>query len=234
MKWENHLNMPVIISNNPLEDEQLLSEVRSPVTIPKILKITIWGINLNNPLDLDLPISQIEVEQDLVIHLEPIPIPTPTLIKVNQHLSEVRLLDKKIIDRITLFLPTGEIFQTSMRRLIEMKLKYPKPDRGVDLEHLPNILMFFNRVILLLSKWVEDDLPDPLEIRCIVKYLIKMIESDLLPKMIEHRINDIEKIEDLLIMRVTLEFKLKLRSVIEDQSLHNMFEMITKSLDPDL
>ena len=52
--------------------------------------------------------------------------------------------------------------------------------------------------------------------------------------MIEYRPNDIEKIEDLLIKRVTLEFKLKLQSAIEDQSFRNMFEMITRSLDPDL
>jgi len=113
---------------------------------------------LNNPPEVDLPISQVEVEQNLVIPLEPIPIPTP--IKVNQHLSEVKLLDKKIIDRITLSLPIGEILGTSMKRLIEMKLKYLNPDQEVDLEHLPYILIFYNRVILLLSNWVEDDLPD--------------------------------------------------------------------------
>ena len=52
--------------------------------------------------------------------------------------------------------------------------------------------------------------------------------------MIEYRPNGIERIEDLLIKRVTLEFKLKLQSAIEDQSFRNMFEMITRSLDPDL
>jgi hypothetical protein len=146
------------------------------------------------------------VVRDSVI--PPEPIPTPTLIKVNQHLSEVQLLDNKIIDRITLFLPIGETLQRSMKRLIEKKSKFPKPDREVDLEHLPNILMFFNRVILLLlSNWVEEDLPDQLGIRYTTKYLIKMIENsiDLLPRMIEHPTNDIEKIEDPLIMRVTPE-----------------------------
>ena len=174
--------------------------------------------------------------RDSVTLLEPIPIPTPIQIKVNQHLKEVKPLDKKIIDRITLFLPTGETLQRSMKRLIEMKLKYPKLDRGADLEHLPNILMFSNRVILLLPNWVEEDLPDQLGIRYTIKYLIKMIENsiDLLPRMIEHPTNDIEKIEDLLIMRVTLESKPKLRSVIEDQWFLNMFEMITESLDLDL
>jgi hypothetical protein len=177
------------------------------------------------------------VVQDSVKPLEPTPIPTLIPTKVNQHLKEVKPIDKKIIDRITLPLPTGEILQRSMKRLIEMKLKYPKPDREVDLEHLPNILMFSSRVILLLpSNWVEADLTDPLGIRYIIKYLTKMIENsiDLLPRMIEHPINDIETIEGLLITRVILEFKLKLRLVIEDQSFLNMFEMITRSLDPGL
>jgi hypothetical protein len=166
------------------------------------------------------------VVRDSVILLEPIP--TPTLIKVNQHLSEVQPLDKKIIDRITLFFPIGETLQRSMKRLIEMKLKYPKLDRGADLEHLPSILMFSNRVILLLPNWVEEDLPDQLGIRYTINHLIKMIENsiDLLPRMIEHPTNDIEKIEDLLIMRVTLESKPKLRSVIEDQWFLNMFEKV--------
>jgi hypothetical protein len=172
------------------------------------------------------------VERDSVILPEPFP--TPTIIKLNQHLNEVQLLDKKIIDRITPFLPTGETLQRSMKRLIEMKLKYPKLDRGADLEHLPSILMFSNRVILLLPNWVEEDLPDQLGIRYTINHLIKMIENDLLPRTIEHPTNDIEKLEGLLMMRVTLDSKLKLRSVIEDQSFLNMYEMITESLDPDL
>jgi hypothetical protein len=90
--------------------------------------------------------------------------------------------------------------------------------------------------LVLLPNWVEEDLPDQLGIRYTINHLIKMIENsiDLLPRMIEHPTNDIEKIEDLLIMRVTLESKPKLRSVIEDQWFLNMFEMITESLDPDL
>ena len=129
----------------------------------------------NNPREVDLPISQVEVEQGLVIPLESTPI--PTLIKVYQHLSEVKLLDKKIIDKLTLSLPIGEILGTSMKRLIEMKLKFLKPDLEVDLEHLPNILMSFNRVILLLPNRVADDLPDRRGIRYTIKYLTKMSEN---------------------------------------------------------
>ena len=131
----------------------------------------------NNPREVDLPISQVEVEQDLVILPEPIPTPIPIQIKVNQHLSEVQLFDKKICDRITLFLPTGEILLKSMKRLIEMKLKFLKPDLEVDLEHLPNILMSFNRVIFLLPNWVADDLPDRRGIRYTIKYLTKTSEN---------------------------------------------------------
>ena len=169
--------------------------------------------------------------RDSVILLEPIP--TPTLIKLDQHLSEVQLLDKKIIDRITLFLPTGETLQKSMKRLIETMLKYPKLDRGADLEHLPNIPMSSHRLVLL-PNWVEEDLPGQQGIRYTINHLIKMIENDLLPRTIELLINDIEKIEGLLKTRVTLESKPKLRSLIEDRSFLNTFEMITESLDPDL
>jgi hypothetical protein len=121
-----------------------------------------------------------------------------------------------------------------MKRLIEMKLNFLKLDQGVDLEHLPNILMFSNRVILLPSSWVADDLPDRVEIRYTTNHLIKTIKNDLLPRMTEHPINDIEKTEDLLITRVNLEHKLQLRLAIEDLSSRHIFEMITRLLDPGL
>lgn len=131
----------------------------------------------NNPREVDLPISQVEVEQGLVMPLESTPIPTTIKLKVVRHLKEVKPLDKKIIDRITLSLPTGETLWTSMKRLIEMKLKFLKPDLEVDLEHLPNFLMSFNRVILLLPNRVADDLPDRRGIRYTIKYLPKTIEN---------------------------------------------------------
>jgi len=46
----------------------------------------------NSPPEVDLPISQVEVEQASVTT------PIPISIKVNRHLKEGRPLDKKIID----------------------------------------------------------------------------------------------------------------------------------------
>ena len=176
---------------------------------------------LNNPPEVDLPISRIEVVQVSVT----IPIPTPI---------KVKLLDKKILDRITLFLRVGETSPTSMKRLIEMSSKYLKTDRGADPERLLDILMLSDPRILLPGNWVVDDLPGHTGIRSTIKYLTKKIENDLFPRMTEHPTNDIERIEELLTMISLREHNRTLQSAIEDQPFLNTFETIIRSLDPDL